>query len=498
MVKGFWKEKFSKIAVIKPKYSYFTAICFIALYWIILWGSSIAQIIYNPNDERFRQLALEKCVWTYRENRDVYNRAIRLKDKDLISDAEYISIEREYKIAEIELKQALLALTQEAPHIAVERAITHRDSAGRITIEIVLKNLSQVSESIEIDSLFSEIAGDISINDISTLRNVFVSLKDNGVIIALPYERRIDILYPGDSVSLEFELLRDLEQVEVYAQYSGKMETKQILIQKGTGTAALQISSSPMAQEAAYASTASYLMQFDRGTDEAIGYDLRIEGLPELFQANFIDVATQARVSKLIFSPASLSHQLTLEVHLPDRKTETGPAADSLLRFTVAAVSTIDENRQSRIELELVPIGIGEITLRADNWQYNGTIKQPPILNIVARNTGSVELKDIRWDVDMPAGWQADIKPPNIEILKPGDEVISQISIILPPDEFQGDYEINIRAFTIYAGRHIDSGRKTFRIELHSTSNRVIIWVILLGIIIISAAAWLGIRINKR
>jgi len=32
---------------------------------LILTSVSSAQIIYNPNDERFKQLALEKAVWTF-------------------------------------------------------------------------------------------------------------------------------------------------------------------------------------------------------------------------------------------------------------------------------------------------------------------------------------------------------------------------------------------------------------------------------------------------
>ncbi|MDD4052762.1 MAG: NEW3 domain-containing protein [candidate division Zixibacteria bacterium] len=460
--------------------------------------AAYSQIIYNPNDERFRQLAFEKAVWTFKDFRQQYERDIRLREQNLISTEKLFSTERQYRIAEIELEQALLALTQETPYLAVERAILRQDTQGRAIIEIELRNLSQMPPSTNLDSLMGDIDSRLSLDDLLILRNVFVSLKEDNTIIALPYVRRIDSLVPGESTVLTYQLLKDIDRVEVNIQYSGKVETKQIQLQRGTGTSGLRMSAIPMAQESEYGSIAAYDIHLDRGEGFMPSIELKVEGLPGLFLASFTDVSSGARVTKVAFPPASTTQELRLEVQLPSRM-QMGGLIDSTLRFVVQALSPTDGRLAGEIKLELVPVGRGEITLKARNWRFSLHRSESIVLPLEIANIGSVSVRDIRWEINPPAGWKADPQPQSIAVLEPGETENAQIIIQAANDEIYGEYEIDVRVFCIHNGSRIETDLKTFRVELNAAGGvtNIVLLVSLIGGLI-AAVVWLAKRLGKR
>lgn len=470
-----------------------------AIVLLNLVGHSVSgQIIYNPNDERFRQLALEKAIWIYKDCRDEYLRAVALSEKGMLAASELSHVQRVYKIAEIELEQALLALTQEAPHLAIEQASTRQTASGRRILSLTLRNLGQVPLSTHYDSLLHEASDRISLRDLLTLRNVFVSLKDNGTIVAIPYEQRIDSLQAGEAAILQFQLLRELDEVEVCAQFSGKVETKRVLIEKGTGSSLLQITASPIAQVAMFGTRAVYLLEFDRGKGNESEFGLSLRNLPPQYQGYFFDVATEARVYKLVFSPAGVSSSMRLEINLPDRMTPLSDS-DSTIHFLVVAESHLNPANLSQIELELAPIGRGEIALSSRNWRQEGTVDDPPTLTLTIENTGSMKLNDIRWEIEGPSGWRISPEMENIASLELGEKLPFRIWAIPPENEIQGEYEIKVRAYTQYGGARIESDKKTFRIGLKSGGNALTVFLLVLfGIASMAAVIWFAKRLGKR
>ena len=454
------------------------------------------QIIYNPNDDRYRKLALEKAIWTYQENYDQYVRAKKMYKSDLISKAELTRIESSCKISEIELKQALLALTQEAPYLIIEEAISQRDISGQTKLEIKLRNIAKIPESPKLDTLLKDVSQEIGLNDLIILRNVIVSLKKDNTIIALPYEQKVDSILPNHSQKLTFTLLEDIETVSICLNYSGVSETKDVYIQRNTGSTALQLRAIPLAQIAEFGSTINYELDFERSKTDISSFNLEIIGLPDYFTYRFIDNTNQ--VSKLIFPPTSLKHELLLEISMPDRS-QAMQLVDSTIRFDVISKIEGDNKIQSEINLELIPTGRGEITLYSRNWKISGTIETPPVLELEVRNTGTIEMQDVRWDIVVPGGWQAIPNPQNFNRLSPGSTKMAEIALEIPEDEFQGEFEVDVSIYSFIKGKRIDSGIKTFRIVLSAKRNLLsILILVFIGLVLIFSVFWFGKKFSRR
>jgi|GEM_PF-3283263 len=466
---------------------------------LILTSVSSAQIIYNPNDERFKQLALEKAVWTFKDEREKFHLAMDLASRDLISDRELKSSERTYRVAEVELKQALLALSQEAPHLVIERVVRHLEPDGKTIVKILFHNAGKLTGNRQIDEVLSETGSEISTADLFTLRNIYVSLIDSNTIIALPYEHRVEQLSPGDSVTLEYTLMRDVDAVTISASYSGRVDKKRVLIQQGIAGPDVLVSARPRAQESEFGTIAGYNLQFDCSGTQGEIYDLLLVGLPEQFTYRFVDPKTNAYVRKLIFPAATWVHQLRLEVSLPDRCPE-GIVPDSVIQFDLHVADNQDGRAVGGASLELIPHGRGELTLNAVNWSVEGSVGDPPTIKLEVRNSGSVALQDIRWFVDGPSGWEFETDPPIITLIESGDIVTAEIEVTsLGTSSAAGIFEIDIRVGSSLGARRIESESKTIRMRLEGgnrTFNTIIIT--LLAVVLIGAVVVVTFRLSRR
>jgi hypothetical protein len=89
-----------------------------------------AQMLYNPNDERFKSLYLEKTQSDYRMQKQDFQRQKLLHDKGLISERDYSQSEASFKAAQITYQQAILSLAFEQPHITIDNGVKYQGKAG--------------------------------------------------------------------------------------------------------------------------------------------------------------------------------------------------------------------------------------------------------------------------------------------------------------------------------------------------------------------------------
>ncbi len=164
-------------------------------------------------------------------------KAMMMEANNIVTVSEVNKAEEDYETAVSEYEQAKLSLQdvelnslKDEWHITVEATSLYESPDGRELFSITLQNSSSPVKLIESSKVLGkEIIISAQIDDI------FVSIKEqegygaSGAIIAEPYEQRIETLKEGESVTLEFELIKeDVRDVVVELTYSGDTENKNI------------------------------------------------------------------------------------------------------------------------------------------------------------------------------------------------------------------------------------------------------------------------------
>src|ERR1700690_805720 len=130
-----------------------------------------AQMLYNPNDERFKSLYLEKVQTDYKVQKSEFERQKLLHDKGLISEKEFSESDANFKNAQITYQQAILSIAFEQPHITIEKAVKYQSRDGKKRVRLTMKNTT--AGLIEGNKVQLEDFGGIRTDQIA---NVYVSL----------------------------------------------------------------------------------------------------------------------------------------------------------------------------------------------------------------------------------------------------------------------------------------------------------------------------------
>ena len=136
----------------------------------------------------------------------------------------------EYEQAKLKLQQVELESLQDEWHISVEETSLYESPDGREMFSITLRNNSSPVKLVE----SSEVVGqDIILS--AQIDDIFVTIREqesygsSGAIITEPYEQRIETLKEDESVTLQFELIKEnIRDVVVELKYSGREENKNI------------------------------------------------------------------------------------------------------------------------------------------------------------------------------------------------------------------------------------------------------------------------------
>ena len=200
----------------------------------------------KTKDEQSRQIQIEteRLNMELKENLMKKKRvelenlkAMMMEENNIVTVSEVNRAEEDYETAVSEYEQAKLMLQQveleslkDEWHITVENTNLYESADGKETFSITLRNSSTPVKLIESSKVLGrEIIISAQIDDI------FVSIKEqesfgsSGAIIAEPYEQRIETLKEGESVTLEFELIKDdVRDVVVELKYSDRVEDKNI------------------------------------------------------------------------------------------------------------------------------------------------------------------------------------------------------------------------------------------------------------------------------
>ena len=163
--------------------------------------------------------------------------AMMMEENNIVTVAEvntakedYEKAVSDYEQAKLELQRVELESLQDEWHISVEETSLYESPDGRELFSITLRNSSSPVKLVESSKVVGQ---DIIIS--AQIDDIFVTIREQdgrgsgGAIITEPYERRIETLKEDESVTLEFELIKEnIRDVVVELKYSGREEKKNI------------------------------------------------------------------------------------------------------------------------------------------------------------------------------------------------------------------------------------------------------------------------------
>ncbi len=449
---------------------------------------------YNPNDDRFKILALEKAKKRLAVSERDFLNAEKLYSKKMISRKEYEDFKLQYDNDKLNFQQYMLSVIFDKPHLSVESAIKSQLNDGTINVDLTVSNTSGGSFSLE-DNMLEEVG--VSKINATAMYNIYVSLKDPaGNIISQPYEYHIRELKLREKKKINFTLLKDAEAVTVSANYGDKFTEKQIYLKRKTSEGKVNIMPDIFSQETESGFVATYRLNMEFFGEGRRRYQLLQKGLPKYFTCEFINTRNNAVVSSVVFSENNPEQSYILKVSVPE-KIKDNLNLDKPLEFSVR----LEQNNSLKGEtkLELIPTGKASLKLEMNNMYFSGEQGETvTIYPLKVTNDGLKKLNNISFDIFLPPDWEYKLKPEKLEELLPGKEQKLSLEVIPDKEALSGIYQLRLKASAKSKSRTINTSEKEIKLELLTRKNPLLLSLIILAVLATIAGIIYGlIKISK-
>lgn len=438
-------------------------------------------------------------------------------EKGAISENEYNQTKNQLLSAEIEYQKLLLKVAAEQSYVIVERAVKYQTRAGERRVRVTLRSAMEGGEeySQQFKEYLTVVTPEVQSNKIYNIYVSLINMADQ-TIIGRPYEVRIPALDFGGSVDADFGLLRDIESVKVSLNYGGKKDEKNIYLEKDASANTVDIACPQFSQEADLGANATFTLTLERFSASDDVYSLVVLNLPRQVSYEFIDTATNARVSQIKFTQGVNTKTLQLRTYLPERDDEA-VAIDRPLVFHALALSPTEAEKINaapgaklddaqiaaiqggRVRLELVPRGVGRIEVRAQTLYHEITVGDSVGMDVTVRNDGTRRLDNIRITTDNPLNWRSVVSPDLIRTLDPGKEETVHLTLAPPHDAGVGAQEVKIKTEAMADNRRVQTEDKTVRIQVQARTpilGTALLILFLIGLVI--GIVVFGVKISRR
>lgn len=480
----------------------------------------------SGSDVHHRVLDVRRRQVELRAQRAELERKQQLFKDGLVSSVELDRARTLVETAQLSYQEALLSLLSLQPRLAVREAIKYQDAAGRKFVRLTVTNLTPTFDDDQFKLLNNFEGAEPIPEELKTrdIRDIFISLQDTGgdgaggrgTTIALPYEQHIAQLKYGESKTIVFQFLRDVQQLVVATTYMGQQREIDIQLQQADSGSAVEVSSTQISQEGDLGAQVNYALRLERSTVDVRGFQLRVLGLPRQITWSFVDPASGARLSQLNFPAGVTQQSLELRLFLPEQA-DSQVGLDSPLTFW-AVVSPIGPNtaaggveggaaaaEEARragagvLSLEVVPRGIGKIEVAAATLFSEIRAGETVRAKLTLRNRGTRQLDTVRLIAEGPLGWKTEIVPDRVPSIELGKEADVELRVTPPEEVAVGDYEVRIRTESYAYNRRVPSEDKNYRINVKPGGNLAGTFLLILALCaLIAGAVLFTIKLTRR
>ena len=462
-----------------------------------------AQPQGSISDEQRRFLDVRRRQIELAATRVTLARTLELCKQGLVPQTELDHARTAVETAQLNYQEAVLSLLGLQPRLTVRQAVKHQSKDGRKFVSLTVENLTPTFDDSQFKLLNNFEGADPIPESLRTqdVRDIFISLRATGeaaspgtgnepaargTTIALPYEVHIPELKYGESKSMEFQLLRDVNSVVVASSYKGQNQENVVQLEQAETENVVNISPMQVSQEADLGSQATFDLKFERSSVDVRQFQLKAVNLPHQISYSFVDPASQARLSQLNF-PAGVTQQtLGLRLFLPERA-DAQVTIDQPLEFWALAMdqtqtqhfrqersyspAEIEQSRAGRAHLVVIPRGVGKIEASAASLYSEIQTGDTVETNITIRNTGTRRLDNIKLTAEYPLNWRALLMPDIVPALEINRETNVKLRIVPPQDVQVGDYEVRIKTESYAYNRQVPSEDKIYRVSVKAQTN---------------------------
>ena len=490
---------------------------------LTLLAAIFLPVLYaQQSAEDARLIDVRRQQVSLNDARAALARVQELVDQGLTARTELDSARIRLERAQLDYQSSVLSLLALQPRLSIQEAVKRQDLEGRKFVRLTLQNLTPAFDDTRFQLLNNFEGADPIPPELRTrdVTDVFVSLQATGssgdarsTIIGIPYETHIERLQYGESRTMEFQLLRDVDSLIVAANYKGQTQESMVQLQQAETDNVLMMSSLQVSQEADLGSDVTFDLRLERSSVDVRRFRIRAINLPRQISHNFLD-AGRARLQQVNFQAGVTQQSLSLQMHLPDR-TDGQIKMDEPLEFWVLAMDDeaaqqfaeervytedeIERSRAGRVRLHLLPRGVGRIEVAAPSLFSEILTGETVQARMTLRNTGTRRLDNIKIRADVPLNWRVEIEPDLVETLDVNREAEVKFHMIPPADAVVGDYEMRIKTESYSYNRAIPTEDKLYRVSIKSQPN---VWATagLLGglLIILAGVAIFLVRLTRR
>ena len=470
----------------------------------------------GSESQSMKLLTLKKAQLEDQRAKIEFDRALKLYELGVTSEQEFAKVRSAYQQAQVDYQQALINFMGSEARISVASAVKFQDASGkkfvRVTLRYSSKELKELTRlNIKAEDLFP-------LDFMKEVKDVSVSLKSEGKIISDPYEKVVAALPLETEQSVTFQLLKDVESVDIDIFYSGKSEVTSVYLQKGVSANLVTMNSAQFSQEADLEGQAVYDLSLEKFSGEADIFKLDVVNLPGQLNYEFYDAQTNARLSQIKFTEGVTSMKLALKLFLP-KNADADVVIDKPIEFYAVIIDNdqalrleelrkkdarigpaeIKELKAGSVRLELIPRGIGKIEVEAVNLYHEIRVGEEVQMDVQVKNAGTRTLNNIRVLTDLPLNWRSEVKPDLVATLEQGRDKTVSIRLIPPSDITVGDYEPKIRTECSADNRKVESEDKTVRVHIAAKTNVLgVSGLIVLMIGLLIGIVVFGIKLTRR
>ncbi len=490
---------------------------------LVLIPAAVLLIVFSlaaqtQESQSMKLLKLKSAQLALELKKADFDRYLKLKEDGLTSEADFAQRQTAYLQAQVDYQQAMINFMGSEARIAVASAVKFQDASGKKFVRVALryssKELKGLAElNISAQDLFP-------LDFMKEIKDVYVSLSTEGKTISDPYEKSVASLPLETEREVTFQLLKDVENLDVNISYSGKTEKTSVYLQKGVSANIVTINSAQFSQEADLESTATYDLSLEKFSGEANIFKLEAVNLPQQITYEFSDPTTSARLSQIKFSEGVTSLKLQLKLFLP-KNPDDRVVLDKPLEFFVLALDNdqtlklrevetaagaagigpkeIEVLKAGSVKLELIPRGVPKVEVQAVNLYHEIKAGDNISMDVTIRNTGTRKLNNVRVFCDLPLNWRVEIKPDLLPTLEQNKDEVVSIKFLPPAGVSVGDYEPKIRTDAVADNRRVESEDKIVRIHISSKANVLGIGALVLLLVgLLVGIVVFGIKLTRR
>jgi hypothetical protein len=483
---------------------------------VLILGGATASPQIQEQSQTMKLLTLKKAQLQQEKTKGDFDRSLKLKEQGLTSEEEFARTRTAYLQAQVDYQQALISFMGSEARISVASAVKFQDVAGkkfvRVTLRYSSKELKELAKlNINAEDLFP-------LDFMKEIKDVSVSLRSEGKIISDPYEKTVASLPLESEQDVTFQLLKDVENLDINVFYAGKNETTSVYLQKGVSANIVTVNSAQFSQEADLESQATYDLSLEKFSGEANVFKLAIVNLPHQVNYEFSDPTTQARLSQIKFTEGVTSMKLSLKLYLP-KNADAKVVLDKPLSFYALALDNeqaaaleamlakkpeigpadIAALKVGSVRLELIPRGVGKIEVQAVNLYHEIKVGEGVDMEVRVKNAGTRKLNNIRVSTDLPLNWRSEVGPDLIALLEQGKEEVVRVKFQPPADVAVGDYEPKIKTECLADNRRVESEDKIVRVHVASKTNVLGIGLLVLLLVgLLVGIVVFGIKLTRR